>query len=105
MRDGMVLFHIVLLDELAIHIRENPGDASRGVAIIEKNGDLYAETWHSDTGSRKAINRNQITEGSRFDFFLHPRAKREIVGLLDLPDFGEGPIRLTELLEEYLGGQ
>ncbi|MBD3157988.1 MAG: hypothetical protein GF309_04305 [Candidatus Lokiarchaeota archaeon] len=104
MSEESILFHIVLLDEMAIHVREKPDDASQGVAIIEDDGKLYAETWRSENGSPEAINRSRITEGSRFDFFLHPRARRELIDLLDLPDTEEGPMKLTEILKQHLGG-
>jgi len=104
MSDASILFHIVLLDELAIHVREKPGDAHQGIAIIGEDGTFYAETWRSEDESRETIIKSKINEGSRFDFFLHPRARRELVDLLGLPDTGEGPIKLTEILKEQLGG-
>ncbi|MBN2229989.1 MAG: hypothetical protein JW779_10425 [Candidatus Thorarchaeota archaeon] len=96
------LFHVVLVGELATCISLDRVSAEIGMSIIERNGEFYAINWYSDQGQFVEGNEVQIKKGNPQDIILHPRAKREILDVLEIshPIDPDSIVSLYDMLKQ-----
>lgn len=102
-----VLFHVTLIDELAIAITKDPSDNSLGFSVKIKDNTLIMTPWELENDQMVYFESISIKKGSEQDFLLHPRSRDEISELLGIKDDKRRDrlISLTDLLESYIGGK